>query len=265
MNDWRSYDSTAESYERLHSPVMGQPSRDLVELADVSEGARVLDVGTGTGVAARAAAEAAGPSGFVVGIDPSLPMLLAGDRSSPGHGAVAEAIDLPFRDATFDVVTANCVLAHFKKYKTALFDMLRVLRPEGTLAVSSWGNRDDEFRRTWTELVEGVVGHDMLLDASRQVVPWEDLFADPHSLEEVLAGAGLRKLRVERREYKHRTSLEDYLSARETATAGRFVRSMLSDDSWESFRKRARETFAERFPDPLTDFSDAILAVGTKR
>lgn len=263
VSDWRTYDSIADSYGRVHAPVMARPARDLVELA-VGAGSRVLDVGTGTGVAAEAAAEVAGGAGIVVGIDSSLPMLMAGGQSNNAHRTLALAFDLPFADATFDVVIANCVISHFKKYKTALFDMLRVLKPGGALAVSAWGNRQDEFRIAWRDLLVGVAGHEMLVDAARQVVPWEDLFADPRKMEEILSESGLRRIRVERREYKNRMTLEDYLSARETATAGRFVRSMLGEESWAAFRARARDTFAARFPDPLTDFSDAIVAVGVK-
>jgi ubiquinone/menaquinone biosynthesis C-methylase UbiE len=59
MDDWRSYDDVAETYERVHAPRMGAIARDLVAIAEVRPGARVLDVGTGTGVAAAAAADAA--------------------------------------------------------------------------------------------------------------------------------------------------------------------------------------------------------------
>jgi hypothetical protein len=37
---------------------------------------------------------------------------------------------------------------------------------------------------------------------------------------------------------------------------------MLGDAGWTSLMERARATFAERFPDPLTDFRDVVLAVG---
>ncbi len=55
MNDWRSYDEVAETYERVHAPRLLEVARELVALAEVGEGQRVLDVGTGTGVAAQAA------------------------------------------------------------------------------------------------------------------------------------------------------------------------------------------------------------------
>src|SRR5207249_3743942 len=135
MDDWRSYDDVAEIYERVNASHMAEPARDLVAMAGAPPGGRVLDVGTGTGVAAAAAAATLGSEGLAVGVDMSLGMLLQGARARPEiHLAAASAIDLPFRDGTFDAVTANFVVSHFTKYETALFDMIRVLRPGGRLA-----------------------------------------------------------------------------------------------------------------------------------
>src|SRR5581483_8334463 len=160
VDDWRSYDGVAEIYERVHAPRMIEPARDLLAMCEPPSGGRVLDVGCGTGAAVALAQELVGPSGLAVGVDLSLGMLRVGARARPGARlAAASAIDLPFADGTFDVVSASFVLSHVTKYETALFDMLRVLRPGGRLAVSSWADGDrDELQTTWLELVEGVVG-----------------------------------------------------------------------------------------------------------
>src|SRR2546421_322661 len=71
--DWRSYDGIAETYARVHAARTAPPAKDLVEIVAPPAGGRVLDVGTGTGVAARAALAAG--AAFVAGIDPSVPML----------------------------------------------------------------------------------------------------------------------------------------------------------------------------------------------
>ncbi|HEV8571921.1 MAG TPA: methyltransferase domain-containing protein [Actinomycetota bacterium] len=262
MSDWRTFDTVAETYDRVRAPVHAAPARDLVELVALPRAARVLDVGTGTGVAAEAAAATVGSEGLVVGIDPSLPMLRL---ARPRHPRVlaAQAIDLPFRDETFDAVLANFVIAFFTKYETALFDMLRVLRPGGTLGVSWWGGGPDEFVRTWTELAETFATKELFRD-SQGAIPWNERFRDRHLLEETLRDAGLREVQVYRRQYRSTMSQADYLAGRETSSEGRFLREALGEPLWERFRERAADAFRERFPDPFGDTNDVLIAVGTK-
>lgn len=223
-------------------------------------------MGTGTGVAARAAMEAVGPEGIVMGIDPSMEMLR--QARARGHGVsgavAARAVDLPFRDGTFDAVMANFVIAFFTKYDTALFDMVRVLRTGGKLGVTAWSGRDDEFTRTWKELAETFATKDMLRDAARKAVPWEERFSNPDRLEETLRDASLRSVQVHRRQYRYTTSIEDYLAGRETSGLGRFLRDMLGDTLWERFCERVEAEFRRRFSDPIGDTSDVLVAVGVR-
>ena len=65
MNDWRSYDDVAETYQRIHAPRFADAARDLVGALEIRDGQRVLDVGTGTGAAAD---EVARTGASVVGI-----------------------------------------------------------------------------------------------------------------------------------------------------------------------------------------------------
>jgi SAM-dependent methyltransferase len=265
MADWRTYDGVAADYRRYWEPLTSGGAADLVELAELRPGERLLDVGTGTGVVLERAQEALGPDGIAAGVDASLPMVRAAEVARPGVRVVAaQAIDLPFRDGTFDVVTANFALHHFADDRTALFDMLRVLRRNGRMAASVWGSMSDEYRKSWNELVESVIGAELLADAATKAAPGRERFADRHRLEDALYQAGLRHLRIEPREYRRHISLEELIRQLELSGLGRFVRSMLGDPEWEEFRARVRSTFAERFADPLADFSDALLAVGRK-
>jgi len=266
VGDWRGYGSVAADYQRVLEPRTAQPAADLVALVGIPPGARVLDVGTGTGAAARVAAEAAGSGGLVVGIDPAPPMLAqAASRGDPApRYAAAAAIDLPFRDRAFGYVTACFVLSHFTRYETALFDMLRVLASGGRMGVASWGSGEDEFSRAWDSVAEEFAEREMLKDARDRAMPWYDRFTDPGRTRDTLYEAGLREIRVETREYHFKTSIEDYLDGREATPSGRFLREMLGDASWSRFRERVREVFEARFPERFNDFRDVVLAVGTK-
>ncbi|HJP65157.1 MAG TPA: methyltransferase domain-containing protein, partial [Actinomycetota bacterium] len=231
-------------------------------MALIVDGQRVLDVGTGTGVAARAAA-ASGAHAF--GVDPSIPMLVEARRAGgdPRY-AGAEAIDLPFRDGTFDVVLASFALAGFQKYDTALFDLLRVLKRGGRMAVCTWGPGDDEFSGTWESVAEEFAEHEILMDARQRAMPWRERFSDPNRLKDALHESGLRNLQVERREYHFEIRADDYLAAKEIETLGRFLHQMLGEDLWQRFRQRVAAVFAERFPLEFNDFREAVLAVGSK-
>ncbi len=143
--------------------------------------------------------------------------------------------------------------------------MIRVLKPGGRLALSSWADGDrDELQKTWLELVEGTVGQQMLLDVRTQAIPWADRFADRMAIEETLLDAGLKHVRTERREYRFAYPLQDYVDGLGTWSTGRFLRSMLGPKGWESFRRNAQRVFADRFSDPVNDFRDVWLAVGAK-
>jgi ubiquinone/menaquinone biosynthesis C-methylase UbiE len=111
-------------------------------LLDLAAGERVLDVGCGSGVVTRQIAGRVGPTGRVVGLDPS-PALLAVARELAREAGLTDnveflegsALRLPFPDASFDAVVCVTVLSHVPKGETAIPELARVLRPGGRLGV----------------------------------------------------------------------------------------------------------------------------------
>jgi SAM-dependent methyltransferase len=112
----------------------------LVRFAGVTTGMRVLDVGCGTGVAAITAAR----MGAQVKAIDLTPQLLERARE---NGAVAEvnvewregdAEELPFGDLEFDIVLSQFAHIFAPRPEVALKEMLRVLRPGGTIAFATW-------------------------------------------------------------------------------------------------------------------------------
>ena len=225
------------------------------------DGWRVLDIGTGTGVAAIAAGKV---GASVVGIDEAQGMLPRGQgRRRRVRLAAAEAIDLPFRDGSFDAVLANFVIAHFAKYKTALYDMLRVTRSERTPRRHGVGRR---CRRPHAHLArarkESVVPREVLQPAMDERLPWRERFRQRAPLEEALMDAGVRQVRTETRRYRFTYTLDEYLEGMGTWATGRFVRSMLGEQ-FAAFLQ-ARVVFAEQFADPVNDFREVLFASGTR-
>jgi len=137
--DSASYDGAAEDFgiftERLSAPL----ARALLDVAAVGNGRRVLDIGTGTGLAAIQAAHRAG-DGAVVGVDHSPGMLRVAETKARGVTNVtfrqmdAEALEFP--DGAFDRVVSLFALLHFPEPLAAVREMHRVLAPGGRVAIA---------------------------------------------------------------------------------------------------------------------------------
>jgi len=115
----------------------------LVRLAPAGPGRQALDVCCGTGDLTLALAR----RGFVTtGIDFSEPMLAVARRRGirqPGMGGVrfvhGDALQLPFATASFDVVTVAYGLRNLADVDAGLRELIRVLRPGGTLLILEFG------------------------------------------------------------------------------------------------------------------------------
>jgi ubiquinone/menaquinone biosynthesis C-methylase UbiE len=131
-----AYDEHAAEYARLLDPTLAGMVERLAELAGARRGVQLLDLATGTGAIARAAARR---GASVVAVDVSKPMLAVARELSPEIDfRLADAHALPFPDGEFDAVTCGLALSHFDEPQRALGEVLRVLRAGGALAASSW-------------------------------------------------------------------------------------------------------------------------------
>ena len=137
-----SFDAMAPAYDALR--FVRRSAERLVELAAVAPGARVLDVATGTGFVALAAAAQAGAGGSVTGIDLSPAMLERARRKAAAAGLdvsfqVGDAERLEFADGAFDLVLCASSLFFVPDMIGAVREWRRVLAPGGRAAFSSYG------------------------------------------------------------------------------------------------------------------------------
>ncbi len=116
--------------------------RRTLDLAGLEAGARVLDVGCGTGTLLIEAAKRVGPSGSADGIEPSSEMVAHARHKAQAQGVRVHILEgsaerLPFADASFDAVFCTMVLHHLPATMqvAALGEMRRVLRPRGRLVL----------------------------------------------------------------------------------------------------------------------------------
>lgn len=131
----------AEAYEAQFVPALfAEWAPPLVELADIRPGQSVLDVGCGTGIVARTAADRVGEAGRVVGFDQLESMIVVAGRIRPDiEWQVGDAHDLPFEDGTFDRVLSQSALMFMDSPQKALSEMARVVTGDGTVTIQVVG------------------------------------------------------------------------------------------------------------------------------
>lgn len=131
------FDTVAEKYDVTNDVLsLGQDRlwrRAVVRLVGARRGERVLDIAAGTGTSSEPWAD---QEIEVVPADFSLGMLRVGRRRRPDMAfTAADAMSLPFADASFDVVTMSFGLRNVADVDVALREFLRVAKPGGRLVV----------------------------------------------------------------------------------------------------------------------------------
>lgn len=175
-------------------------AESLCETADLRAGWRVLDVATGSGNAAIAAARR---HCHVTGID-YVPSLLERGRERAAAERMdirfmeADAEDLPFRDGEFDAAVSTFGVMFAPQQERAAAEMLRVCRRGGRLALASW---------TKEGFVGGMFATTAKFNPPPQGVPSPLAWGSEEGLARLFPG---RKIHCERRHY-----VLHYLSAEE--------------------------------------------------
>jgi SAM-dependent methyltransferase len=111
-------------------------------VADLREGERVLDLGSGGGIDVLLSARRVGPSGFAYGVDMTEEMLELARANAARAGAVnvefrkGQIEDLPLPDASVDVVISNCVINLSTDKPAVLAEVYRVLIPGGRIGIT---------------------------------------------------------------------------------------------------------------------------------
>ena len=131
------YVGGATGYDQMFARVTQAFIPVLLEAAQIAAGHSILDVATGTGAAARAARDRAGPDGELIAGDISATMLDNARRNPENAGITFEHFDghkLPFPDSRFDRVICQLGLAFFDDPGRGLAEFWRVLKPGGRAA-----------------------------------------------------------------------------------------------------------------------------------
>lgn len=171
-----------------------------IDLAQVGQGSKVLDVATGTGDLALAAARRVGPTGEVIGSDFSEAML-EGARRKPQPFPIpfewGNALDLRYESNRFDAVTVGFGARNFSDLDAGLREMTRVARPGGRVVVLEITTPTkpplSTFYEAWFDKLVPLLGR--FDDAYAYLPASVKRFPGPHELAARLDGAGLRDVR----------------------------------------------------------------------
>lgn len=177
------WSAVAEEWSRLWGSLPEPVWDEIARRAGIGAGVRLLDVGCGAGELLEFAA-ALGAE--VAGADPAPGMALAAARRVRGADIqVAGFEELPWADATFDVLTAVNALQFADDLDDALREAQRVVRPGGRIVIANWA----EATRNDLEVVEAAIAASL----GEETLP-DDELRRPGGLERVLAASGLEEV-----------------------------------------------------------------------
>jgi demethylmenaquinone methyltransferase/2-methoxy-6-polyprenyl-1,4-benzoquinol methylase len=176
-----------------------------VDMAQVGLGASALDVCCGTGDLALELRRRIGPTGRVVGLDFSAPMLELAERKSAASGAAVEwvhgnALELPFENSTFDAATVGFGVRNVADLSRAIGEMARVVRPGGRVAILEITTPQRPplkwFFSVWFDRIVPLLG---AVAGDREAYTYLPSsvrrFPPAHELAQLMHSAGLRDVR----------------------------------------------------------------------
>ena len=157
--------SIPQLYDEYLVPLIFQPyAEDLADRVAARKAASVLEIAAGTGVVTREMAKRFSASTSIVATDLNGPMIeraQAIGTARPVEWRTADAMSLPFADASFDAVVCEFGAMFFPDKPRAFSEARRVLAPGGAFVFSVWDRiEDNEFADVVTAALESMFPED---------------------------------------------------------------------------------------------------------
>jgi ubiquinone/menaquinone biosynthesis C-methylase UbiE len=189
-----------QSQDTVLAPIL----HATLERAQVGPGEHVVDIGCGTGASAIALAARVGPSGQVVGVDVSTPMLArAAERlptGSPVKFVRADATTYPFQPAGYDLLFSRFGVMFFAEPARAFANLRAALKPSGRLTFACWRRFDEN---AWLQVpLRAAQEHVPPLPRPGPEDPGPFSFASEARVHRILEQAGFRSIALEPRDFE---------------------------------------------------------------
>lgn len=256
----------AERYDRV-SELQFNTGLALIDMMNIRNG-RILDVGCGTGRLALYLSKMLGPSGSVIGIDPSPHRVEVAKHKLDGAGHKnvkfinGRGEDLSgFPDNTFDHIYYNFVIHWIEDKKAALEEAYRVLKPGGVIGLSTV---DKDNHVEMMQIMNKVFadkrysGHFNNGDELNKLL-------NRTELESLLTAAGFRDLVIdvviEKHHYPSTKKLFEFIEA---STSGNFLRHIPGDIRPGIMRDIEVELEKRMTPNGIELLSNIIFVVAAK-
>ncbi|MFL6508581.1 MAG: class I SAM-dependent methyltransferase, partial [Nitrososphaeraceae archaeon] len=204
MAQREGWDSVAKGWKEWWEPIekgAQKLSQQLIELAEIKPGQRVLDIATGIGEPSLTAAKVVGTGGHILATDISKQMLaIAKERATllrlqdiiEFKESDAENLDLP--NSSFDAALCRWGLMLFPNLDAAIRKIYSSLVSGGRFAAAVWA---DPTKVPIISLATRIIGIQVQMSAPPPGVPNPFSLADTNKLENFLARAGFRDIHIQ--------------------------------------------------------------------
>jgi ubiquinone/menaquinone biosynthesis C-methylase UbiE len=171
----------------------------LIDRAKTKAGESVVDVGCGSGAISIALAQKVGPSGHVLGIDISGPMLARARQIAPADlpidFALADATVYPFEPKSFELLASRFGVMFFAEPARSFANMRKALRPSGRLAFACW--REPRENPFFMAPLQAVYKHVPKLPQQGPEDPGPFSFSSEARVQRILSEAGFTGIAME--------------------------------------------------------------------
>lgn len=194
INVW---DKVASNFGKVGPKYWDCFGERLVELSSIKQGAKVLDIGTGRGASIFPAIDKVGLDGHIIGIDSSEAMVRETHKDILSRNIInaevkyMNAVKLNFDDSYFDNVICGFGFGYLLLSESKLNDIRRILKNNGQVAFSIWGQQEDQ--KWLTEIVNRYLQIESKKNEENSEIPKFDTVDD---VTKILNDAGLHNIKV---------------------------------------------------------------------